>query len=185
MNRRLLLLALSIALVFSAIVTTPVRSAADDRKNTVIFDIDGGKVLNPDNFNPFIPQRRMDQGFHQAVIEPMFILNYETGKFDPWVAESMKSNATLDEWTLKLKKGVMWSDGQPFTAQDVVFTMNEIYLKKANSTLDRAVELQSYVSSVTKTDDQTVVFKLSKPDPRFQLDYFAVRIWGAVNIVPE
>src|SRR3954465_10074202 len=106
MNRRLLLFALTIALVFSAITIRPVRSAEDDRKSTVIFDIDGGKVLNVDSWNPFIPQRRMDHGFHQAVIEPMFILNYETGKYDPWVAESMTSNATLDEWTLKLKKGV-------------------------------------------------------------------------------
>jgi len=185
MNRRLLLFALTIALVFSAITIRPVRSAEDDRKSTVIFDIDGGKVLNVDSWNPFIPQRRMDHGFHQAVIEPMFILNYETGKYDPWVAESMTSNATLDEWTLKLKKGVMWSDGQPYTAQDVVFTMNSIYLDPKNSTLDRAVELQGFVSSVTKTDDQTVVFKLKTPNPRFQLDYFSVRIWGGVNIVPE
>jgi len=167
------------------VTTTIANAQAADRKKTVIFDIDGGKVLNPDNFNPFIPQRRMDHGWHQAVLEPMFILNYETGKYDPWVGESMASDDKLTTWTLKLHKGVTWNDGQPFTAQDVVFTMNEIYLKKGNETLDRAVELQSWVDKVEKTDDLTVVFTLKKPNPRFQLDYFAVRIWGGVNIVPE
>jgi peptide/nickel transport system substrate-binding protein len=185
MNRKRILVLLSLLLIVSLAVTSTAMAQDADRKKTVIFDIDGGKVLNPDSFNPFIPQRRMDHGWHQAVLEPMFILNYETGKYDPWVAESMSSDDKLTTWTLKLKKGVMWSDGQPYTAQDVVFTLNEIYLKKGNETLDRAVELQSWVESVTKTDDQTVVFKLLKPNPRFQLDYFAVRIWGGVNIVPE
>ncbi len=184
MNRRLLLAILSLVMVVSLVGMTRVQ-AQDDRAKTVIFDIDGGKVLNPDNFNPFIPQRRMDHGWHQAVLEPMFILNYETGKYDPWVAESMTSDDTLTTWTLKLKKGVTWSDGEAFNADDVLFTMNEIYLKKGNETLDRAVELQGYVESVTKTDDQTVVFKLKQSNPRFQLDYFSVRIWGGVNIVPE
>src|SRR5688572_20270841 len=137
MNRKRILVLVSLLMIASLAATSTVWAQDADRKKTVIFDIDGGKVLNPDSFNPFIPQRRMDHGWHQAVLEPMFILNYETGKYDPWVAESMSSDDKLTTWTLKLKKGVMWSDGQPYTAQDVVFTMNEIYLKKGNETLDR------------------------------------------------
>ena len=40
-------------------------------------------------------------------------------------------------------------------------------------------------ASVSKVDDLTVEFQLTRPNPRFQLDYFSVRIWGGVNIVPE
>jgi peptide/nickel transport system substrate-binding protein len=184
-GRKLVFVALCFVLALSAVAITPARSQADDRKSTVIFDIDGGKVLNPDNWNPFLPQTRRDQGFHQSMMEPMFILNYETGKYDPWVAESMTSDDKLTTWTMKLHKDVMWSDGQPFTADDVVFTMNSIYLDPKNTTLNNASELQGWIDSVKKTDDQTVVFSLKKPNPRFQLDYFSVRIWGNVNIVPE
>ena len=84
-----------------------------DRKNTVIFDIDGGRVLTPDNWNPFTPGFRMDNGYHQSILEPLFILNYETGNIEPWLAESMTPNDKMDVWTLKLRNGVTWSDGQP------------------------------------------------------------------------
>src|SRR5690349_12640909 len=48
------------------------------RQDTVIFDIDGGKVPDPTNWNPLTPGFRLDQGYHQAMMEPLFILNYET-----------------------------------------------------------------------------------------------------------
>jgi ABC-type transport system substrate-binding protein len=38
--------------------------------------------------------------------------------------ESFTSNETLDVWTLKLRDGVTWQDGEAFNADDVVFTMN-------------------------------------------------------------
>jgi peptide/nickel transport system substrate-binding protein len=41
------------------------------------------------------------------------------------------------------------------------------------------------VDSVSKVDDLTVEFTLLQPNPRFQLDNFAVKIWGGVNILPE
>ncbi len=184
LKRRLIMVAIAIVTLVSLVGTTAARSQADDRKTTVIFDIDGGKVVAPDLWNPFVPGSRRDHGFHQSVMEPLFILNYETGNFDPWVGESMKSNDKLDQWTLKIKKGVMWSDGQPYTSKDIVFTINML-LKKENATLADAPAMQKWVKDVSATDDQTVVFNLSAPNPRFQLDYFAVRIWGGVNIVPE
>ena len=97
--------------------------AKADRKDTVIFDIDGGRVTTPDLWNPYVPGNRRDHGLHQAMVEPLFILNYESGKIEPWLGESMTSNDKLDVWTLKLHEGVTWSDGVPMTADDVVFTV--------------------------------------------------------------
>jgi peptide/nickel transport system substrate-binding protein len=150
------------------------------RAETVIFDIDGGRVVTPDLWNPFVPGNRRDHGFHQAMIEPLFILNYESGEIVPWLGESFTANSTLDEWTLKLRKGVTWSDGMPFTADDVVFTMN---MFMQSDTFERG--LVAWLKEVTKIDDLTVKFTLTEPNPRFQLDYFSVKIWGGVNIVPK
>ena len=36
------------------------------REETVIFDIDGGRVADPRTWNPFVPGNRRDHGFHQA-----------------------------------------------------------------------------------------------------------------------
>src|SRR6266568_6884634 len=154
-----------------------------DRAHTLILDMDSGRDLTPDIWNPYLPGSQLSQGYHQAVLEPLFMLNYETGQITGWTAESMTPNDTQDVWTLKLRKGVTWSDGVPFTADDVVFTIQMLVSNAPN--LQYSADLKQWVANVSKTDDQTVVFNLSKPNPRFQLDYFSVRIWGSVNIAPK
>ncbi|HLZ30657.1 MAG TPA: ABC transporter substrate-binding protein [Chloroflexota bacterium] len=160
-------------------------SAVDavDRTKTLILDMDSGRNLTPDVWNPYVPSAQRSQGLHQAMMEPLFILNYETGVIQPWIGDSMTPNATLDQWTLKIHPGVTWSDGVPFTADDVVFSINML-LAHAPDLVDSA-NMKEWVKDVSKTDDQTVVFNLNKPNPRFQLDYFSVRIWGSVAIVPK
>ncbi len=154
-----------------------------DRAHTLILDMDSGRDLTPDIWNPYLPGSQLSQGYHQAILEPLFMLNYETGQITGWTAESMTPNDTQDVWTLKLRKGVTWSDGVPFTADDVVFTIQMLVSNAPN--LQYSADLKQWVANVSKTDDQTVVFNLSKPNPRFQLDYFSVRIWGSVNIAPK
>lgn len=159
-------------------------TTVSDRAKTLIMDIDGGRLQDPEGvWNPYVPSGRRDQGFHQVCLEPLFILNYQTGEFLPWLGETFESNETFDEWTLTLRDGVTWQDGEPFTADDVVFTIQTL--------IDHAPELgdsaamQQWVKSVEAVDDLTVKFALNQPNPRFQLDYFSVRIWGSVNIMPK
>ena len=45
--------------------------------------------------------------------------------------------------------------------------------------------MKNWVKSVEKVDDLTVTFTLNSPNPRFLLDYFAVKIWGSINMMPE
>lgn len=154
-----------------------------DRKDTVIFDIDGGRVVDPELWNMYVPGGRLDQGYHQSVVEPLFILNYVTGKIEPWLGLSMTANATMDVWTLKLRDGVYWSDGVPFNADDVVFTL-QMLLDNAPS-LNWSAGLKEWIKAVKKVDNLTVEITLNKPNPRFQLDNFSVRIWGGPSIVPK
>ena len=154
-----------------------------DRSRTVIFDIDGGRVATPQLWNQYLPGARRDHGYHQAMAEPLFILNYETGEIEPWLGESMTANDTLDVWTLKLREDVKWSDGEEFNADDVVFTVNML-LDNAPELVDSA-NMETWVDSVEKVDDLTVQFNLTRPNPRFQLDFWSVRIWGGPTIVPE
>ena len=111
---------------------------------------------------------RRDQGFHQVCLEPLLILNYQTGELMPWLAESFTSNDAMDVWTLKLRDGVTWQDGEAFNADDVVFTMN-MFLNTPE--LEPSGPQVQWVKGVEKIDDLTVQFNLTAPNPRYPLDY--------------
>jgi peptide/nickel transport system substrate-binding protein len=155
-----------------------------DRSKTLIMDIDGGRLQDPEGvWNPFVPGSRKDQGYHQVCLEPLFILNYQTGESMPWLGMSFTSNEAFDQWTLKLRDGVKWQDGEAFNADDVVFTI-QMLLDNA-PTLNDSQNMKNWVASIEKVDDLTVNFNLTKSNPRFALDYFSVRIWGGISMMPE
>src|SRR5580765_8457339 len=104
----------AVALVAAAVptATSSVTAEAPEptREETVIFDLSQGQVPDPELWNPYLPSARTDNGFVQALVEPLFLLNYETQEIEPWLATEMTPNETLDEWTMKLRPGVKWSD---------------------------------------------------------------------------
>lgn len=177
--RIFLILMLVLAL---GVISVSVLAQDVAREDTVIFDIDSASVGSPFNYNWFIPGTARNQGMHQAVWEPLFILNYENGEIQPWLGESMTSNEELDVWTLTLFDGIQWQDGEAFNADDVIWTINFL---KDNAGFNGSGEIGPWVESVEKIDDLTVQFNLTGPNPRFQLDTFSVRIWGSVLIMPE
>ena len=81
------------------------------------------------------------------------------GKLNPRLAESWTFSPDLTEWTFKLRQGVKFHDGSPFTADDVVFTINRIKADNA-SPVRTFIRL---VDKVEKVDGHTVLFKLTQP----------------------
>ena len=94
------------------------------------------------------------------------------------------ANPNLDIWTLTIRRGVLWADGEAFDADDVEMTIN-LLLNDESQSLNDAANMQQWVDSVQKIDDLTVQFNLREPNPRFQLDYFSVRVGGSIVILPE
>ena len=89
-------------------------------------------------------------------------------------------NADFTEMTVKLRKGIFWSDGVEFTAADVVAT---VMTQIKNPAMRFSAVLANNVASVETPDPYTVVFKLKKPNSRFHAN-FTVR-WGAIWILPK
>lgn len=89
------------------------------------------------------------------------------------LAESYNYDEGSLTYTFKLRKGVKWHDGEPFTAEDVVFTYDKL---TKDTTLSASV-LSNYkdIASVTAVDDNTVAIKLSQFNAAM-LDNFTIGI---------
>ena len=171
---------LAIATMLSA---APVAAQDVAREDTVIFDLDR-TIKDPNNFNWLTPGTKRMHGAHQAMWEPLFILDFSNGQLDPWLGESFTSNESFDVWTLKIREGVEWSDGEAFNADDVVFTVGMAMDNQEISSREAAT-VRNQVASLEKIDDLTVVFTLKEPNPRFAVQNFGVLLFGSFLIMPE
>lgn len=143
----------------------------------------GARIPAPDIWNPYIPGTYILQGINQNMAEPLFMLNYETGEIDGWLAESYESNEALDEWTITLKDGTEWSDGEPLTAEDVVFTFQ--MLKEHAPELNWSGAVEQWVESVEAVDDRTIHFTLTGSNPRFVMENLAGTTSQAIVPLPQ
>jgi len=95
------------------------------------------------------------------------LLRYdETLKPIPSLAESWEVSGDEKVYTFRLKPNVKWHDGKPFTADDVVFTMDK-FLREVHPRWRPIVTAQ--VDKIEKVDDRTVRFTLKQPFGPFLL----------------
>jgi peptide/nickel transport system substrate-binding protein len=111
----------------------------------------------PSTWNPLDPNAAM--GTVGLQYESLFLFDPLADKFEPWLAESA-SWTDPTTYTIKTRSGVTWSDGTPFTAEDVAFTIGLGKVKAVGW------NIWDYVTEATATDASTVVVKFS--DPAYQ-----------------
>lgn len=136
---------------------------------------------NVDNYNMWVngvntPTR------HGLLMDTLWYSDAETGKrvYGAAVSDPVY-NKDFTEMTVKLRDNLAWSDGTPFNADDLVYTVQTIV---SNPKLDAwHVPLDQYVAKVEKTDDFTVKFTLKESNPRFHY-YFETR-WNGVYMMPK
>ena len=107
-------------------------------------------------------------------------MDWTTDQPGPGLAESWSVAPDQKTWTFKLRQGVRWSDGAPLTAEDVVFTWNDImYNRQFNRVSLDVFRIGGQPFTVTKVDDFTV--RVVTPE------VFApfIEFFGTVPVLPK
>jgi len=106
------------------------------------------------------PSREVILGAMQA---DLVHINRETQLTEPALAKSWKVSPDHLRYTLTLRKGLRFSDGQPMDADDVLFTFRAFLDESSHSTQREQLIIGGRPIAVRKLDPWTVVFELPKP----------------------
>jgi peptide/nickel transport system substrate-binding protein len=151
------------------------------REETLIARILTGRVGTPDNFNQWVGWKNQDRGMQNLADEPLWSVDFATGNIingvaagDPTYSEDFTSV------TIPLREGVTWSDGEPFTSADVVYTVESLIKYEGFNGHSFFVD---NVDTVTAPDDFTVEFTLKQSNSRFHTTF--LDRWGCTRIFPK
>ena len=127
----------------------------------------GGRLVvaadsEPRNLNPAIVASNGVFYIASKIIEPLAEASFDgPDGLAPRLATSWEGSDDGLSVTFKLREGVTWHDGKPFTSADVAFSAMEVW--KSLQNIGRTV--LANLESVETPDDLTAVFKFSKPTP--------------------
>jgi peptide/nickel transport system substrate-binding protein len=129
-----------------------------------------GLSQEPTVFNPLMPHIEVDQGVHWNLFSPLWGVD-QNGNFTPQLAAEVPGleNGGVSEdglnWRVKLRSGVTWHDGEPFTADDVKFTLELINNPKFRAYSRNGHELVTDVKVVSPTEITWRMTKAYAPYP--------------------
>lgn len=138
------------------------------------------ETTDPQTFNYFLNQQ--SPSVFDFIYEGMLTQNGVTGELKPGIAESWKISDDKLKIVFTLRDNLKWSDGKPLTANDVVFTFNDLIFNEAISTDSRdifRIGEKGVLPKVRQLDERRVEFIVPEPFAPFLL--FA----GGLAILPE
>ncbi len=169
-----LLAVLSLVVAYGPIPTVVVAQEAAEYARSETLYTSGTQWGPPSSWNPF-NTGNYAMGTLGLCYETLFIFDPLTNEYKPWLAES-------GEWTsdnvyeLKVREGITWSDGEPFTAADVKFTFE--LGDKAPIVFS---PLWDWLDSIEQVDDYSLKFTFSEP----LYQEWANNLYNFVAIVPQ
>jgi peptide/nickel transport system substrate-binding protein len=155
------------------------------RTETLILENPTGRVVPADDFNRWRPGvQSASTGLQQLCLDSLWYIDPDEGLNGVWenalAEEKPIYNADFTQMTVKLRRGIYWSDGVEFTADDLIYTVDA---QKNTPGMAYTGQFQTYVDRIEKPDNYTVIFYFKVPNSRFH-GLFTVR-WSACYIMPK
>lgn len=148
-------------------------AAATD--NQIVISI----LSDPKTFNPVLSTE--SPSVFAYTYEGLVTENPITGETEPRLAESWEFSEDKLNLTFTLRENLKWSDGEPLTVDDVVFSYNQLYLNEKIPSSSRdilRVGVAGSLPTVTKVGDRQVRFTITEPFAPFLNNM-------ALEILPE
>lgn len=137
-------------------------------------------LTDPKTFNAVLRKEAND--VLPYLYDGLISQNGLTGKLEPALAESWEVSQDQQQITFTIRDGLKWSDGEPFTVDDVVFTFNDLYANEKIPSSGRdilRIGESGAFPKVTKVDDRRV--KFVSPEPFAPL----LRYAGGLEVLPK
>lgn len=169
MKKKLLIMMLTAAMAAGTISAAAVWAEDTDPSTEAA---QGGSITiavtaDPQNINPLYVVDQTSFDMMQSLYSPFFeIVNGELF-FGNGLCESVESNDDASEFTLKLKDGMTWHDGEPITADDVVFTMEVLVDENQTVPYSSYGYVNDEAVVAEKIDDLTVKLSLGSSSSGF------------------
>ncbi len=138
------------------------RSAAPDVPSR------GGELVSsfrsePSTYNRYVDASAAADLLALLTQASLLKVNRATDTLEPWLAESWTESPDHRTYTLKLRHGITFSDGVPFTSADVVFSFRALYDPKAQAVIAADTYVEGKPLQVEAPDASTVVLRLPAP----------------------
>lgn len=119
---------------------------------------------DPKTYNYWAHQDAESAGIGLLMFERLVEIDPWTGKMNPRLAKSIEIGRDKKTFTIKLRKGLRWSDGHALNADDVFFTFDTIIKRGfGNSSTRDTLSVYGKFPEIKKIDDLTVEFKTFQP----------------------
>jgi ABC-type transport system substrate-binding protein len=123
-----------------------------------------GTTVGPKTLNPVLAQETSTTDVTAQIHSTLIEINPLTSEVEPGLAKSWEISEDQKTLTFHLREGVKFSDGHPLTADDVIFTFNDLIFNQDVTTDDRdAFKIGDQFPTFEKVDDYT--FKVITPEP--------------------
>ncbi len=157
----ILLIGVSIYLLYKDEKSHVYTAENNELKINMVRELNIG-ISNYDTINPIFSNNRDIQYIDKLIFEPLVDISYNFEIENKLAKEFSKINDTT--YVVKLKDNINWHDGEKFTAEDVIFTLNNLKNNSINSIYKENV---SKVKELQKIDDYTIKIVL-----REKVDFF-------------
>ena len=123
--------------------------------------VPGGRLVaasfgDPKTFNPITANEQSSEEIYRHLYAALLGFDSPSQSVTPGLAVAWTNLPDGKTWTFTLRKNLRWSDGEPLTADDVVFTWGVIYNPDIDNVMRDAFVVDGKKFAVTKIDDLTV-----------------------------